>query len=103
MRLGHAGLLLLATHGRNEADRPLESHLLLQPQEASDGRLTAAALFSTRVASDLVVMNACYSGLADAAPLPGDDQFGLQRALLHSGAGPWWPGCGTSTTPRPPS
>jgi CHAT domain-containing protein len=84
--LGHPGLLLLATHGTNVADRPLESFVVLQPQEGSDGRLTAAELFETRVAADLVVMNACYSGLADASPLPGDDLFGLQRALLQAGA-----------------
>ena len=84
--LGHPGLLLLATHGMNVADRPLESFVVLQPQEGSDGRLTAAELFQTRVAADLVVMNACYSGLADASPLPGDDLFGLQRALLQAGA-----------------
>jgi CHAT domain-containing protein len=84
--LGYAGLLLLATHGNNLADRPLESFLVLQPQEQSDGRLTAAELFETRVAADLVVMDACYSGLADASPLPGDDLFGLQRALLQAGA-----------------
>jgi CHAT domain-containing protein len=84
--LGRPGLLLLATHGTNVADRPLESFVVLQPQEGSDGRLTAAELFQTRVAADLVVMNACYSGLADASPLPGDDLFGLQRALLQAGA-----------------
>jgi CHAT domain-containing protein len=84
--LGNAGLLLLATHGNNVADRPLESFVVLQPQAGSDGRLTAAELFETRVAADLVVMNACYSGLADASPLPGDDLFGLQRALLQAGA-----------------
>jgi CHAT domain-containing protein len=83
--LGHSGLVLLAAHGMNVADRPLQSYLVLQPQEGSDGRLTAADLFQTRVAADLVVMNACYSGLADASPLPGDDLFGLQRALLHGG------------------
>jgi CHAT domain-containing protein len=32
------------------------------------------------------VMSACYSGLGDRSPLPGDDLFGLQRAFLHSGA-----------------
>jgi CHAT domain-containing protein len=84
--LGRPGLLLLATHGMNEADRPLESYLILQPQRENDGHLTAAALFQSRVAADLVVMNACYSGLADASPLPGDDLFGLQRALLQGGA-----------------
>jgi CHAT domain-containing protein len=84
--LGYPGLLLLATHGMNVADHPLESFLVLQPQEGSDGHLTAAELFGTRVATDLVVMNACYSGLADVSPLPGDDLFGLQRALLQAGA-----------------
>jgi CHAT domain-containing protein len=84
--LGYPGLLLLATHGMNVADHPLESFVVLQPQEGSDGHLTAAELFETRVATDLVVMNACYSGLADASPLPGDDLFGLQRALLQAGA-----------------
>ncbi len=84
--LGHPGLLLLATHGMNLADRPLESYVVLQPQAGNDGRLTAAELFRTRVAADLVVVNACYSGLADASPLPGDDLFGLQRALLQGGA-----------------
>jgi CHAT domain-containing protein len=33
-----------------------------------------------------VVLSACYSGLADRSPLPGDDLFGLQRAFLQSGA-----------------
>jgi CHAT domain-containing protein len=31
-------------------------------------------------------MSACYSGLADRSPLPGDDLFGMQRALLRAGA-----------------
>ena len=31
-------------------------------------------------------MSACYSGLGDRSPQPGDDLFGLQRAFLHAGA-----------------
>ena len=81
-----AGLLFLATHGKNFADQPLSSYLMFRPDDQNDGYLTAGEIYSTDVAADLVVMSACYSGLADRSPLPGDDLFGLQRALLHAGA-----------------
>ena len=80
------GLLFLATHGRNFADRPLASYLLFSPDQRGDGRLTAETVYTRQVSADLVVMSACYSGLADRTPLPGDDLFGLQRAFLHAGA-----------------
>lgn len=83
--LHHPGLLLIATHGVNMADQPLFSHLMFQPDSENDGMLTAGELYSLPVEADLIVMSACYSGLADRSPLPGDDLFGLQRALLHSG------------------
>ena len=38
-----------------------------------------------KINADIVVMSACYSGLGDRSPLPGDDLFGLQRAFLQSG------------------
>lgn len=81
-----AGLLFLATHGKNFADQPLSSYLMFRPDDQNDGYLTAGEIYSTDVAADLVVMSACYSGLADRSPLPGDDLFGLQRALLHAGS-----------------
>jgi len=81
-----AGFLFLATHGKNFADQPLSSYLMFRPDDQNDGYLTAGEIYSTDVAADLVVMSACYSGLADRSPLPGDDLFGLQRALLHAGA-----------------
>ena len=81
-----AGLLFLATHGKNFADQPLSSYLMFRADDDNDGYLTAGEIYSTDVAADLVVMSACYSGLADRSPLPGDDLFGLQRALLHAGA-----------------
>lgn len=84
--LGQPGLLLLATHGQNLADQPLGSYLLFHRDLQNDGRLTAGEMFAHPVAADLVVMSACYSGLADRSPLPGDDLFGLQRAALHGGA-----------------
>ncbi len=80
------GLLFLATHGKNFADQPLSSYLMFRPDRQNDGYLTAGEIYATDVAADLVVMSACYSGLADRSPLPGDDLFGLQRALLHAGA-----------------
>ena len=83
---GKPGLLLIGTHGQNEADRPLASFLLCNSGGDFDGRLTAMELFNQPIKSDVVVLSACYSGLADRSPLPGDDLFGLQRAILQSGA-----------------
>lgn len=83
---GKPGLLLIGTHGQNEADRPLTSFLLCNSGGDFDGRLTALELFKLPIESDVVVLSACYSGLADRSPLPGDDLFGLQRAILQSGA-----------------
>ncbi len=84
--LQNEGLLLLAMHGSNHADQPLQSFLSMFPDDDGDGYLTAEELYRHRVSADLVVMSACYSGLADRSPLPGDDLFGIQRALLSSGA-----------------
>lgn len=93
--LGERGLLFVATHGFNDADRPLDSFLILLGDAAADkadaegadeGRLTAREIFHHKVGADLVVMSACYSGLGDRSPMPGDDLYGLQRAFLQSGA-----------------
>jgi CHAT domain-containing protein len=83
--LGRPGMLLVSTHGRNWPDQPLASELLLYPRGRDGGRLTAAELYKSSVGRDLVVLSACYTGLADRSPLPGDDLFGLQRALMKSG------------------
>jgi CHAT domain-containing protein len=84
--MSEPGLLLIGTHGRNRPDEPLESDLLLYPQDTSRGRLSAAELYGCDIETDLIILSACYTGLADKSPLPGDDLFGLQRALLQSGA-----------------
>lgn len=88
--LDQPGMLFLATHGQNDPDRPLESHLLLPADKgrAAD-RLTAREIFAggAERQPELVVMSACYSGLADRSPMPGDDLFGLQRAFLARGGG----------------
>jgi CHAT domain-containing protein len=85
--LREPGLVFFGTHGINLADRPLDSHLLLLEADGDDGRLTAAELFGVKkFGAGLVVMSACYSGLGDRSPLPGDDLYGLQRGFLQAGA-----------------
>lgn len=84
--LKNRGFLFVGTHGRNIADRPLASYLQCSPERDDRGQLTAAEIFSLPVGADIVVLSACYSGLADRSPMPGDDLFGLQRALIQSGA-----------------
>ena len=80
------GFLFVGTHGTNIADRPLSSYLKLRTDSSNDGHLTAEELFAADNLADLVVMSACYSGLADRSPMPGDDLFGIGRALLYSGS-----------------
>ena len=91
--LREPGMIFIGTHGTNVAEQPLASHLLTHAGTSSlpgvpgdDGYLTAGELFAGEVKSSLIVMSACYSGLADQSPLPGDDLFGLERAFLSAGA-----------------
>ena len=86
--LGQPGLAFFGSHGQESPDRPLEGRIIFEAPSPGneDGLLTAADLYTLPVASDLVILAACYSGRADRSPLPGDDLFGLQRALLQSGA-----------------
>lgn len=84
--LARPGILSISTHGQKIPDRPLEAYLICQPDERHDGLLRAGELYSFDIQSDLVLLNACYGGFADRSPLPADDLFGVQRALLHSGA-----------------
>ena len=84
--LREPGMLFIGTHGTNVAEQPLASHLLTHAGANDDGYFTAGELFAGEVKSSLIVMSACYSGLADQSPLPGDDLFGLERAFLSAGA-----------------
>jgi len=85
--LQQPGMLFIATHGRNIPQQPLASYLLCHGDDKNDGYLTAGELFGSEIASQMIVMSACYSGLADQSPLPGDDLFGIERSLLNAGAG----------------
>ncbi len=84
--LARPGILSISTHGQKVPDRPLEAYLVCHADEKNDGYLRAEEIYALDVRSDLVVLNACYGGFADRSPLPGDDLFGVQRAMLQSGA-----------------
>lgn len=84
--LGDKTLLFIGAHEKNEADLPLNSFLLCDTDKDSDGQLTAREILDTAIGSEAIMMSACYSGLADRSPLPGDDRFGRQRAMLQAGS-----------------
>jgi CHAT domain-containing protein len=86
-KLKQPGLILLAMHGINTPEQPLESHLLLFPngERFEPYKFTAREIYSLEVNKQLIVLSACYSGLSDRAPMQGDDLFGIKRALLSAG------------------
>ncbi|MCL2744663.1 MAG: CHAT domain-containing protein [Planctomycetaceae bacterium] len=57
--------------------------------QSGDAFFTAYELFSLPMKKDLIVLSACYSGLSDKSPMPGDDLFGIQRMLLQGQRGGW--------------
>ena len=84
--LAKPGILSIGTHGMKEPDNPLEGYLVCRDESGGIAKLTAAAVYSSNVNSDLVILNACYGGFGDRSPSPSDDLFGMQRALLQGGA-----------------
>jgi hypothetical protein len=85
--VGQPGLVALCTHGQKLPDQPLAAYLACRRGDDDDGRLTVSEVYGLDVRADLVILNCCYGGFADRAPLPGDDLFGMQRALLTRGGG----------------
>ncbi len=70
----------LATHGQSRLDSPNFSSVLL-----ADGRFTAIDAFSLHLkACELITLSGCETGLAMSGG--GDEQLGLGRAFLASGA-----------------
>jgi len=86
--LGKAGQLFkvihVAAHGEFVTDRPLNSRLLLTPEGADNGQLTAGDLYGLRLNADLVTLSACETGMGKV--LSGDDVVGLTRGFLYAGA-----------------
>jgi CHAT domain-containing protein len=60
-----------ATHGEFDADKPLNSALLLAMDSESYGRLTVNKLYSLKLNADLVTLIACETGLGKI--VNGDD------------------------------
>ncbi len=83
--LKRPGLIFIGTHGTNIPDAPLTSHLLCHSDSENDGNFMAGEIYGSRLEACIAVLSACYSGLADRSPIAGDELFGIERALLHSG------------------
>jgi CHAT domain-containing protein len=73
-----------ATHGEFDADKPLNSALLLAMDTQSDGKLTVDKLYSMKLDADLITLSACETGLSKIAN--GDDLVGLTRGFLYAGS-----------------
>ncbi|GAA2979721.1 CHAT domain-containing protein [Actinokineospora diospyrosa] len=77
-------VLHIACHGEFDHEQPVRSRVLLAASGADDGLLTAERILGMSLPADLVTLSACQSGLADRRP--GDELFGLTRALVYAGA-----------------
>jgi tetratricopeptide (TPR) repeat protein len=74
----------LACHGLVDPDRPTLSALVLTPDEASDGFLTALDVVRMRMPADLVVLSACETGRGQVFKAGGI--VGIARAFMHAGS-----------------
>ena len=73
-----------ATHGKFQAEDPLNSGLFLAKDASNDGLLTVGELYSMRLDADLITLSACETGLGKVAN--GDDVVGLTRGFLYAGS-----------------
>ena len=74
----------LATHGRFQAESPLDSGLMLARDGENDGLLRVSELYSMDLDAELVTLSACETGLGKINN--GDDVVGLTRGFLYAGA-----------------
>jgi len=72
-----------AAHATANAERPLESAVILSPGRAGD-RLTAKALLQKPIRADLVTISACHS--AGVRSYHGEGLVGLAWVFLQTGA-----------------
>ena len=73
-----------ATHGKFQAESPLDSGLYLARDAENDGLLKVSELYSMQINADLVTLSACEMGLGKIDN--GDDVVGLSRGFLYAGA-----------------
>ena len=74
----------LATHGVLDAERPLNSYLLMHPGDEDDGHLTINEILDLKLRARLVTLSACETGLGSISE--GDELVGLSRAFLYAGS-----------------
>ncbi len=89
LRLPHAALIHIASHGRAFAnpETARNSFVALAPDSTNDGFLTVGELLDPggpTLIAGLVVLSACETALGD--PTRSEGVVGLQRAFLASGA-----------------
>jgi CHAT domain-containing protein/predicted negative regulator of RcsB-dependent stress response len=72
-----------ATHGKFQAESPLDSGLYLARDADYDGLLKVSDLYSMQLNADLVTLSACETGLGKIDN--GDDVVGLARGFLYAG------------------
>lgn len=79
-------ILHLATHGVLDNNSPLNSYVLLAPNEKSgeDGRLEAWEILEMNLTSDLVMLSACETARGQARS--GEGLVGLAWSLMVAGA-----------------
>ena len=76
--------LHFASHGTFDAEKPLQSGLLLAKDDQNDGMLTVGELYDLNLNADLVTLSACETALGKVAN--GDDVVGFTRGFLYAGA-----------------
>jgi len=81
---GYFSRIHFATHGKFNADAPLDSGLYLAKDAANDGILTVGELYSLSLDADLVTLSACENRPWKIAN--GDDVVGLARGFLYAGS-----------------
>ncbi|WP_432738053.1 CHAT domain-containing protein [Maridesulfovibrio sp. FT414] len=80
---GEYSIIHIATHGLFDSVEPMNSKLLLSPDDRNDGSLRATELFSCRWKASLVTLSACETGISKYNL--GDELIGLQRAVFFAG------------------